>query len=292
MFACGTRGDVDNDMLLRNLVFLFSLLLLCACQSQRPAPLIAGKSVDGRPIPYHVLGEGSSVILFLATIHGNENAGTPLMHSLMSFLKQRPDLLDGYKAVIVPVMNPDGFAKNTRGNAHGVDLNRNFPATNRENSARYGPAGLSEPESKAIFALLEKYQPTRIITMHQPWAIVDWDGPGEPLARHMSRHTVLPAKRIGSRPGSLGSYAGSDLQIPIITWELPGKAHKDSPEKLWRLYGRSLVAAITYPDEISLKDFQSIYSPAQRRFGILAPVAMLIVAAGLVMLILYRKPKA
>lgn len=279
-------------MFLKSLTFIFALFVLAGCQSQGPAPLLAGKSVEGRPIPYHILGDGPRVVLFLATIHGNENAGTPLMHTMMDYLRERPDFLAGYKAVIVPVMNPDGYAKNTRGNAHGVDLNRNFPAMNRENSAKYGPAGLSEPESQAIFDMVQKYKPERIVTMHQPWAIVDWDGPGEPLARHMSRHTILPAKRIGSRPGSLGSYAGGDLQIPIITWELPGKAHEESAETLWRLYGRSLVAAITFPEEITLQNFQAPYGPDQRRLAILAPVGILVVAALFSMFILYRKRKA
>jgi protein MpaA len=243
---------------------------------------LAGKSVEGRPIHYHELGDGEKIILFIATIHGNENAGTPLMHTLMDYLQRRPDLLEGYKAVIIPVMNPDGYAKNTRGNANGVDLNRNFPATNRENSKRYGMSALSEPESKIVYDMLHSMNPERIVVMHQPWAIVDWDGPGQPLAQHMAWHTIHPEKRIGARPGSLGSHAGVDLQIPIITWELPGKAHELSPERLWHFYGRSLVAAITYPNEIPLQEFRAPYPPEQRKWYVLAPLGILVAALILV----------
>ena len=42
----------------------------------------AGFSVEGRPIPYQVLGHGRDTILIIATIHGNEEAGTPLLHKI------------------------------------------------------------------------------------------------------------------------------------------------------------------------------------------------------------------
>ncbi len=272
-----------------------AMLMLAGCQSEgrAPAALLAGKSVEGRPIQYYVMGEGKQVVLFIATIHGNEHAGTPLMRTLMDYLGERPEFLEGYKAVIIPVMNPDGYAKNTRGNINGVDLNRNFPATNRKNNAKYGSSGLSEPESKAIFELLHKFNPVRIVVAHQPWAIVDWDGPGQPLAEHMARHTIHPAKRIGSRPGSLGSYAGGDLGIPIITWEFPGKAHENSPEKLWRMYGRSLVAALVYPEDVTLKNFQAPYDQRERTVILVAPVVMLAVAslAGWLLLIYLNRRK-
>ena len=35
--------------------------------------------------------------------------------------------MHGIDLWLVPVYNPDGLARHTRRNAHGVDLNRNYP---------------------------------------------------------------------------------------------------------------------------------------------------------------------
>jgi protein MpaA len=59
----------------------------------------------------------------------------------------------------------------------------------------------------------------------------------------------LPVRKLGVRPGSLGSYAGVELGVPIITLELPRNASDLSVDELWGRYGPSLVAAVLYPDE-------------------------------------------
>jgi protein MpaA len=66
----------------------------------------------------------------------------------------------------------------------------------------------------------------------------------------MSAYTDLPVKRIGSLPGSLGSYAGITLGKPIVTLELPATASQMDDEELWDRYGDVLLAAIRYPDPI------------------------------------------
>jgi hypothetical protein len=218
--------------------------------------------------------------LFGASIHGNEWAGTPLLRKLVVYLSRHPELLEGRTISFIPVMNPDGYHFNTRGNAHGVDLNRNFPATNRQNSKRYGPHEFSEPESRAWFDYIARFAPSRMIIMHQPYDIVDWDGPGEPLARHMARHAGMKAERVGGRPGSMGSHYGVDKGLPIITFELPRNAQQKPFTVQWNTYGRALVSAITWPNDVSLTKFHS--GP---RWDLLAPLAILagsilIIAAG------------
>ncbi len=213
---------------------------------ERSLEFTMGKSVQGRPIHCKIFGEGSDTILFVATIHGNESAGTPLMEKLTEHLQAHRELLQGKRVIIIPVANPDGYAARTRSNARGVDLNRNFEAANRENSRQYGMVGLSEPESRALHGLIVTYRPKRIITLHQPLNCIDYDGPALDLARQMSAQCELPVKKLGARPGSMGSYVGVTLGIPIITVELPSNAHSLGADTLWQRYGKMLLAAVTY----------------------------------------------
>ena len=209
---------------------------------------VVGTSVQGRPIMCLVLGEGPDVALIMATIHGNEPAGTPLVRRLATHLRQHPEILDGRKVVLLRLANPDGLAHRSRYNSHGVDLNRNFEAANRLDSKQSGLTALSEPESRAIRQVILQYRPDRIVSIHQPLACIDYDGPAQELAERMGQYCALPVKKLGARPGSLGSYAGVTLGIPIITFEMLGSDSQLDTEALWQKYGKSLVAAIVYPD--------------------------------------------
>lgn len=211
---------------------------------------IIGLSVLGRPIEYEVHGDGDDVVLIMATIHGNEAAGTALVERMSGLFAERPELLHARRVVLVPVANPDGMARNIRHNVHGIDLNRNFPAPNFSVRDRHGRNPLSEPESRALFALIEQHRPNRIVSIHQPVTCIDYDGPAEQLAEAMAAYCDLPVKRLGSRPGSLGSYVGLVLEVPIITLELPREADDLSPEARWAHYGAALLAAVTFPDPV------------------------------------------
>jgi protein MpaA len=193
-----------------------------------------------------VLGSGTDVVLILATIHGNEWAGTPLCQALVSKLRFDVRTMENKKVVVIPVANPDGYAAKRRTNFRGVDINRNFPTSNRVDTPRNG-AALSEPESQAIMNVLGEFRPRRIVSIHQPLACIDFDGPGEGLAAAMSQHAGLPIKKLGALPGSLGSFAAYNLNVPIITLELPPNAEKLSDAQLWSSYGEALMEAIRYP---------------------------------------------
>jgi len=242
---------------------LAPLLLLggCCCTAPQDSPSQAqtvwraeklGSSIEGRPIEAWVTGDGPDVTIIMATIHGSESAGTPLLHELKARLHEQISLT-GRQVVLVPVANPDGLERKSRHNLSGIDLNRNFPAANFKKSRRHGPKALSEPESRALLALLQRFPPNRVVSIHQPMERIDYDGPGKKLADAMANWCDLPVKRIGSRPGSLGSYVGLTLGLPIITLELPRNADQLTSDSLWNKYGPMLLQSIIFPTPLPRK---------------------------------------
>jgi protein MpaA len=207
---------------------------------------VAGRSVQGRSIEYSVHGRSEQTVFILGAIHGNEPASAVLVKGLQNYLNENPQLviLTYRRIVVLPVANPDGLAAGTRANANSVNLNRNFSAANRINSAKYGYIALSEPESKAITKLIKKYKPDRIVSVHQPLGCVDYDGPAYEVAAAVSEACGLPVRKLGAMPGSLGSYAGEMMNIPIITLELPNGPEETVQQEIYR---RALLTAIEFP---------------------------------------------
>lgn len=213
--------------------------------------VVLGKSVRGEELKMVVLGEGSAVTFILGGIHGDEPASAYVAEKFLDHLRAHPSLCQDRRVAILAKANPDGLAAGTRVNARGVDLNRNFPASNwntKAAAARYngGAAAGAEPETRAIMHAVETLQPARIISLH---AISggrqcnNWDGPAEDLARRMSARNGYPAKgSIGyPTPGSMGTWAGIDRRIPMITLELPDG---QSGEDCWRTNQQALIEAI------------------------------------------------
>ena len=88
-------------------------------RAHRDRPLAAGPG-DRRP-PRRA-ADPALTVLVVGCIHGNETAGMAVARRLArAAAPRRTDLW------VVPTINPDGVAAGTRGNARGVDLNRNFP---------------------------------------------------------------------------------------------------------------------------------------------------------------------
>jgi protein MpaA len=146
-----------------------------------------GRSVQGRPIDAIELGNPHGKrVLVVGCIHGNECAGLAVVRDLERHPPRRIDLW------LVPNLNPDGYAADTRGNAHGVDLNRNFPAMWKRIGALgdpqwSGPRPLSEPEARIAWRLVRRLRPAVTIWFHQPQGIVRAWGHSIPAARRFAR---------------------------------------------------------------------------------------------------------
>lgn len=239
--GCAPRAEVIPPSLTYHEPFVDVEAMLPVAQVR-----VGGRSLMRRMVLYDILGNGHDTTLIIATIHGNEDAGTPLVRRLSRHLQKNTVLLEGRKVVIIPVLNPDGRAARVRYNARGVDLNRNFESNNRVNNQVNGQKALSEPESEILTRIITEYRPNKIVALHQPLSCVDYDGPGRGLAQAMAEHCPLPVKKLGARAGSLGAYSGETLNIPTITLEMNASDSRLSEQALWDMYGEALMAAILY----------------------------------------------
>jgi murein peptide amidase A len=159
----------------------------------RPAVIgtrVLGHSVQGRAIRAWHLGEpGQQKVLLIATMHGNEPASRQILYRLRDGAR-----IHGINLWVVPVYNPDGLAHHTRKNAHGVDLNRNYPFhwTDLGGTYESGPHARSEPETRAMMRFLKEFRPARIISFHQPLNAVDTHMKRPRWARRVADKLNLP----------------------------------------------------------------------------------------------------
>jgi len=193
------------------------------------APLgVLGKSAGGAPIYGHRFAGPGKRILFIGGIHGNETEGIAATQGFFDeFAAAGKKPQHATDLFFIPVLNPDGFLKVSRHNAHGVDLNRNMPTRDwlkNEPGEKYysGPAAASESETQLLLQILDSFKPEFILSLHSWKPMFNVNGPAHAYARKM--RSALPyeiTEDIGyPTPGSLGTYAGHEKQIPTITFEI------------------------------------------------------------------------
>jgi protein MpaA len=183
-------------------------------QGPRVSPrrvIVIGHSVRGRPIVAWVVGSPTAArrILVIGVIHGNEPAGLAITRAL----RGRP-VPPGVALWIVPELNPDGVAADTRQNAHGVDLNRNFPYRWRysaDPTFASGPRPASEPETRAAIALVERIRPAVTITYHQHMDLVDESTGDHAIARRYAQLAGLRATCLTALPGEEPAWSNHTL---------------------------------------------------------------------------------
>ena len=204
------------------------------------------RSVENRAIElYEGRGHSARPFLFIGGVHGDEPEGVQLASDFLSWLqKNHTEKLHSW--LLIPCINPDGFHNNKRVNSNGVDLNRNFPSADWSpefKTERYFPGHQphSEPEVVALCQLLQTYRPEAVIHFHS-WepCVVYTGGPGKAWAEIIGRHTPYETREdIGyPTPGSLGQYAWTKHQIPVICVEAQ---EKSKLETVWPIFQGGLI---------------------------------------------------
>lgn len=141
-----------------------------------------GHSVQGHPL--RAVGSGSDLLL-VGCIHGNECAGVAIVRRYVGV----------HGVVVLPTLNPDGLAARTRGNARGVDLNRDFYAR-------------TQPETRYAVSLIRRVRPRVTIWFHQPERRVRAWGRSRAVARRFAAFLggVLPYASVPWPAGSASNW--------------------------------------------------------------------------------------
>ncbi|MDH5718760.1 MAG: DUF2817 domain-containing protein [Spirochaetia bacterium] len=166
-------------------------------------------------------------VLLIGGVHGNETEGVRFMVDFCKeFAKDEQKSPFDFGLYLLPLLNPDGFFKYERKNAAGIDLNRNMSTKDwaeEYTEEKYNPGKYpgSEPESQILEQVVNMYKPNYIISFHSWKPLININGPAEPFAEKMKNKLKMKiVKDIGyPTPGSLGTYAGWERNIPTITLE-------------------------------------------------------------------------
>lgn len=225
-----------------------------------------GSSVEGRVIEAYTFGTGETDLLFVGGVHGGYEVNSiRLAEAMVDEFQIKPELIPASLTVhIIPVLNPDGYARHLdstttytdgdkRFNANGVDLNRNFgckwaPESSwRGQTVSAGSAAFSEPEAQAL------RQYVRDIT---PAAAIFWHSKANNVYASECENGVLPATlTLMNTYATAGSYGAvpvfdaypitgdaegwlASIGIPAVTVELESR---DSIEWARNLAGTQAV---------------------------------------------------
>jgi hypothetical protein len=215
---------------------------------KRPAVVarrVIGHSVKGRPIVAWRLGQhgpGIRTVVIVANMHGNERQVRQIPEALRDGRRIR-----GVDLWVVPTLNPDGYARDTRKNAHGVDLNRNFPANWVHLTGHYasGPKPASEPETRAMMRFLKAVHPFRMISFHQPLDAVDTADKNPRFSRRLAHALRLPSHVVtcgGGCHGTMTSWYNSRFHGTAVTAEYGAHPSRyrmrvQAPRQLLGLFG-------------------------------------------------------
>jgi protein MpaA len=223
-----------------------------------------GTSVQGRPIIAYQFGSGPSMVLYIAAMEGNEQNSAQLLQQWIPNIDANPGKISSNRTIVViPQINPDGYAADTRLNAAGIDLNRNFPANNWQTQVTEplannvwtndgGPSPLSAPESQALASFYEAHRPRLTLTMHSHGGIVEANDAGDSIAlgakyASLAGYRAIPTSAIGNffdytTTGAFEDWANDKLGLPVLEVELESPTAAEYARNLPALWAMAQVS--------------------------------------------------
>lgn len=190
-------------------------------QQASPETALLGRSWEGRPIHVARVGDPDAArrVLVVGCIHGNECAGLAVTRQLLR-ARVAADLW------VLPNLNPDGYARRSRGNARGVDLNRDFDT-------------FSQRESRIARNLISRTRPDVTIWFHQPQAVVRAWGRSRAAARRYARLAREPYRTLPWPPGAATRWQNgvglTSFVVELPPGELSSAAVRRHAEAVLRL---------------------------------------------------------
>ena len=215
-----------------------------AWRAGAPATIVIGRSVRGRSIVATRQGPASApyVLLVLGQMHGSEPRGRDVVAAIRRLAPPAQ-----VQVWTITSLNPDGAARGSRTNAHGVDLNRNFPYlwSPRSTNRTYfwpGPRATSEPETRAMMAFLDSLRPDLLVSLHQHFNAVDvGSGRARPWSMRLAAALRLRAVSVpcstGPCTGTMTMWFNHGHPGSAVTVELPAAV----PASLAAAYARGIL---------------------------------------------------
>lgn len=118
-----------------------------------------GQSLQGTPIYQIKMGHGETKVFAWSQMHGDEPTATAAVFDLLKYISDdaqsewRESWMEHITLYIIPMVNPDGAAVNTRVNAQGIDINRDALA-------------LQSPEGRILMDAAKRIQPHYGFNLH------------------------------------------------------------------------------------------------------------------------------
>jgi len=180
-----------------------------------------------------------------ASIHGTEYPGVDAAIKLVETLaygdsEEVQAILDSVILLVNVVANPDGRVLNTRYNANGFDLNRDFITQ-------------SQPETRAVVRVITEWNPMVLLDLHgfyNPMLIEPCSPPHNPNYEYDLYIKWALGQGLAMKQ-ELYDQLGFDAQIPYLEWDLGWEDWAPSYTPMYAMYhgGYGHTLETSYHDE-------------------------------------------